>query len=927
MAQRSTLQQLSGFTTSPKATAGQSLGKIITQELGAITQEISKQNQLQEQRDQKLSTTILNDMKIDYARRKADFDFIDPSNPTGSEYAQFLSEVRNNQSKNYELLTDVDKSKYDLFHAGEDFKTSAYQTVEARKKSLQVFSEYLIAEDWGTATNGELEETISAYGLNFLGKDKIYTAIAKNWENNLIKASLAGDLDGKTNEEIVNTYLGSIYKDVIKDPSILNPVNKILSRVASNNKELFVKQGILEQIHSGKPLNLIQGDNKVKNEMYEYSVNTLVASGNNEDAIKIANANGKKISSFDDGYNMAMRNVEQNPALSIGHYNSWVSTKAIYAHPSKVDDQWRKLELLAQTQGYNLQETEGMRNVFTKLANPVEIQTVTTKTTSTGATVSNAITINDLNPPSGPQFTFGDVLPKVPNVITPIVDLVSGDSQVDNWLPTASEVVGIFSGTDEQAMAAGKQWIVDRANELLPYYSGDKTQAIDAAKTYYKSLFTGHKQPTGLISPEDGDEVMNNLENFFSPSGEDNLVIEYSPQTNMWNVHINDTSSVLYSTDEMKQFNIKQKQIQTTVSTLDDMLYEANLKLIGEKPTETKERLSADNEAKIMSSIDAKLNEYIDENKLSFNKNQKDTIKALIMNEQRDRILGKRSERRTFELLQDAGDIGIDTLNYLSDVATKVVSKFSNDPINNIEGMPNAHIPVGTNKKGQKIQGGLTIGGLDLQHSSPEFIKEVIDGANLSEHEEVALQYAQDVYSNNKLSIAEKNEKLRNAFQPGTLQKIRDSLTSFKTRDLFEREGSKFNNHDIDTAFDLYLRHLTHKQWSSLAGMNIKSNLITYYILDSSIQNPGDFIDMLGSMVKSNKMNQVDKQVYEHYYRLFMDDVYEYQKNSGTLGVKKTEFMKSAIKDVQERVDSYTGSKKSSKKETVSYPSNLMEVK
>lgn len=231
MAERATLKALGAFSTSTKATAGYSLGKVVADSLGSISEEMHKQQRIQDVYDKESSAILMSDLKRDYAKQMSEYNFVDAENPTAAELRDVNSQIRESQRERRAMLIEKDRNDYDTFHFSQE---SIADQVEAKEAKTDVkLSLPSMIHDANDVSG--INSLVKADPYKTMTPKQAYTTFADFHANRLITEYLDGKLKGKSRDDIFAEHNGiKDFMSNIKDKSITKGLSNILNLIESD---------------------------------------------------------------------------------------------------------------------------------------------------------------------------------------------------------------------------------------------------------------------------------------------------------------------------------------------------------------------------------------------------------------------------------------------------------------------------------------------------------------------------------------------------------------------------------------------------------------------------------------------------------------------------------------------------------------------
>lgn len=512
-----------GFNTSVETgtrvkSQGEALAGIITTTIGAKKSLDHAQHE-QDRLDSKNSNLALNDAKLKYQELFNSYDWQDPSKPTSNEWMDFHEKARQETTESYNLMTDEDRGKYDLFYATKDGVTEKLIHGEAKTGALQLTENSL--------QNFQTEEDIEKWTESMDGlvtKKELYEIAGKKADSFVS----TGALDNLTTEQINETFP---YMNFIKDPAI-----------GTKFKELIVKkkteEGVSDLSSNGFGIDAISSKTKVPRkkalEIVTKNINNMVGS---EDAevvkrgIEMANHNGIRIKQYDNLPNKMSGSVDTNPSAAVSFLKQFNDTKDVYPYSQKVEESMNAYNIVASIHGLDITTEVG-------------IQTAKHH-------------IDKANDPNAPKLT----MPKDQDILDELDPV--------GW-NTASNY-----GQDEF------NYLAPRIRELYKYTDGNLEAAIDIAKEEWDSFDTDiiGETPYGMFAKSD-DEIKMVKEQYSNTTDADDVNLEYI-SGDVWAVTtIDDDGNEITKTRTSRQLKAAVRERQTfkdSLETLDAVVSKTKL--------------------------------------------------------------------------------------------------------------------------------------------------------------------------------------------------------------------------------------------------------------------------------------------------------------------------------------------------------------
>lgn len=516
-----------GFNTSVETgtkqrSIGDALAKIVTTSIG-VSKEMDRQEKERLVLDQKESNLALNDAKLAYQRGVNEYDWQDPANPSSSEWMDFHEKIQGDTKGLYDVMTDLDRSKYDQFYAGRDGETNKLIHAEAKngaiqltQQSLQNFTDEDSVDNWVESMDG------------LVNKKEIFDLAGKQVDSFLA----TGALDGMSTEQLGKAFP---YMDMIKDPSI---GAKFKEHVVKLKKEEHAQSLVLEG-HNIDVIAATTGQSKdaIKKKTTE-NITRMVSSEDEEmvqKGIDIANHNNIRIPSFDALGDKINSTVETDPAAAVKYLKKYNDTKGVYQYSDKVEEKLEAYRIVSSIHGLDLSSENGIQSAkhFIDMA-------------------------NDPNAPKVKMPSDEDILE--------LSDPVGWNSE-SNY------------GDDKFA------YVAPRVRELMKY-TGDLEKALDLAENEWDEfdsnaagLFSSGETPYGMFAQNE-DELDLVLEQFSSTTDASDVKIGYAGKDN-WALTLkkkDGSEEIIYRNSKQLKAAMKNRtQFKDSLETLDQVLINEDL--------------------------------------------------------------------------------------------------------------------------------------------------------------------------------------------------------------------------------------------------------------------------------------------------------------------------------------------------------------
>lgn len=564
-----------GFNTSvetgTKVESGDGLAKLVATTIGAKRSLEQEQNKV-EQAETKESNLIFNDLKIDAQRRQNEYDFADRNNPTSSELMDLYEQTIDGQKDLYGMLAEEHRQKYDLYYAGKDGEVNNLIHKEAKvgastytEASVQNFRTEEAIDNWVESMDG------------LVNKKEIFEIAAKKAESFLE----TGALDNMTSEQLGAAFP---YMDFIKDPAIgtkfKEHVVKLKEKegIAAMSNSGLNKEAIAAK--TGKSIKDIEKEQKLL-------VNDLWAKGDTENAIKMSNHNGIRITELDRTPETLKGTIQSNPAAAVDIYKNWLNTRETYNYEDKTVKAMEEYRIVSTLHGLDLTTEDGMQQA--------------------------AHYIDEANRPDAPKITI-PTDKELLDVLDPI-----GFNTKSNY------------GENEFA------YIAPRTRELLKFTGGDVASALEIAKEEFDS-FDGDgwfdDRPFAMFA-KDSDEVNLALEQYSNKANADGVEIKYLG-TDKWALTTIDDdgneNTVFKTNAQMKAAIVERKKFKDGLKTLS-----AVISTKGIDDSLKGKQIKADAK-EIKTIIDTKAKELEKQMGEKLNSIQKEQLSKVVVNGLKDRM-------------------------------------------------------------------------------------------------------------------------------------------------------------------------------------------------------------------------------------------------------------------------------------------------
>lgn len=491
-----------GFNTSADTgtkvrSGGEYLAKIVTGAIGA-KKSLEHEQAKVEQAETKESNLLFNDLKIDAQKRKNEYDFQDPNNPTSSELMDLYDQTTEGQKEVYGMLHERDRQAYDLYYAQRDGDVKNLIGKEAKVSALTLTQQSL--------PNFRNEEHIDRWVESMEGmvsKKELFEVAGKHAESLLT----AGALDNMTSQQL---DVALPYMKYIKDPAIGGKFRKHMIDTMNNEK---FEAAILGGSDSDKAHREAYGDKKGTGgsgsskgssgsgkKMTQALGDKLFASGQDEKALDIASKHGVKLTTLENIGDTIISTSKADIATSVEKYQLYNKYRNAYSFDPTTRKQIEGMEIVASVNGFDMNTEEGLNGTI-HLYETIQEQ------------MKNA---------------------KKPTILTADKIIEEVDPTGFNWMHGMSDVED--------------KYITPRVNEILPYVSGDVKKAYNIASAEFEdfsnkpwyavggsgSMF-GEDAPIGLIfknTPMQDDDMQEEafelMKQQISPkSNGDELEVEY----------------------------------------------------------------------------------------------------------------------------------------------------------------------------------------------------------------------------------------------------------------------------------------------------------------------------------------------------------------------------------------------------------------
>ncbi len=512
------------FTGTKVKSSGDALGKIVTGAL-SVKKGIDKAEKEQEILDEKSSTLMFNDMKIEYQREHNEYGFKDRDNITSIENGDFHTKVRIKQSDKYDMLTENHKKAYDLFHAQKDGETEKMQSAEYGAMATNVVQQSLPH----LSTINEVYELIVSLDGRVSKAD--FFKMAGDRAESLLDS---GELKGLSSTEILELFP---LMNEIKDPNIGTKFKKHIVQLQA--EEATVQDALNGTEFNQSAVTHGLGNTEAKR-LLTQTTSKLMSENRLGEAIDLANNNHAKIPELETLAQSMFTTMLSDVSQAHEKYKTYTNTKNVYQYDEKTSKDMRAIKVVADINGFDLTNPEGLESAV-HILNNVKESGVKHKRV-------DAEKINDED--------------------------------------------GNFWSMDE----GEQKYVVGRVNELLPYTDGDIETAsqiayreyedyLGADKPWYSVGFHGGNQPYGMIFEDmgdyqDSDSVTNGVEaikeSYSESTDADTVELKYY-KGNKWSIKRKDGTVLIKTVPQIKNAMKMREMFNDGLKSLDGIIEKTDI--------------------------------------------------------------------------------------------------------------------------------------------------------------------------------------------------------------------------------------------------------------------------------------------------------------------------------------------------------------